>query len=114
MSNRFCSLFLVFCLVFATLVQSGYCGLIGSLNTEVINIELPNFFDEPMDEGFPSEGHHEEEALQIVDILETEPHLNNTAHIVFHGDFNSRDNHFEFLDRSNTWHSDNTSPPPEA
>lgn len=115
MSNRFCSLFLVFCLVFATLVQSGYgLLLVESMNSDISNLELLQFFEEPIDEGLPMDGHHEEEALQIIDILETEPHINNTSNIVFHSVFNSQGIYFEFLDRCITWHSDNTSPPPEA
>lgn len=114
MSNRFCSLFLVFCLVFATLVRSGYGGRLAAVNSQVSIIQVDNFIDEPLNDGFPLEGHHEEETFQVIDLLETEPHPNNTSHIFIYADFNGNDNYFEFINSCITWHSDNTSPPPEA
>lgn len=114
MSNRFCSLFMVFCLVFTTLVQSGYGELLAAVNAQGSSIEMLNFFNEPTDESFPTKGNHEEEALQVFDILETEPQPNNAAHFVIHTDYNGNDMYFEFIESCITWYSDNTSPPPEA
>lgn len=114
MNNQFCSLFLVFCLVFATIIQSWYGLLVNLIEANEVKLETFNLLGDPTNEDFPLESEHEEEALQVVDILETEPHINYPVKLVNHNVFNCRNNLFGFLDKCITWQSDNTSPPPEV
>jgi len=114
MRNRFCSLFLVFCLLMATLIQSGYGFSMESQVGNDITEYTSCASDNPKDEHSPIDCEHDEEGFQIVDILETEPHLNYPAQVILHIIFSDNPNHFAFIDRCISWHSDNTSPPPEV